>query len=83
MIMALAQCGYPEAGPLIQTLAHEKFDATIVLVAVGDAYVRLRRRSDSDPGPLFEIFAVRNDESLLDGALRAVALRGRCYHVDS
>jgi hypothetical protein len=46
----------------------------MVLVAVGDAYVRLRRRSDSDPAPQFELFAVRNDESLLDGGLRAVAM---------
>jgi len=74
MIMALAHCGYTEAGPLLQILAHEKFAATMVLVAVGDAYVRLRRRSDSDPGPLLELFAVRNDEALLDGALRAVAM---------
>jgi HEAT repeats len=83
MIMALAQCGYPEAGPLIQTLVHEKFDATMVLVAVGDAYVRLRRRSDSDPGPLFEIFAVRNDESLVDGALRAVAMLHMRFEADA
>jgi len=74
MIMALAHCGYKEAGPLVQILAHEKFEATMVLVAVGDAYVRLRRRSDRDPEPIFELFAVRNDESLLDGGLRAVAM---------
>ena len=46
----------------------------MVLTAVGDAYVRLRRRSDSDPAPLFELFVVKNDESLLEGALRAVAM---------
>jgi hypothetical protein len=82
MVMALAHCGYTEAGPLIQILAHEKLDATMVLVAVGDAYVRLRRRSDSDPGPLFEIFAVRNDEALLDGALRAVAMLRMRFEAD-
>ncbi len=74
MVMALAHCGCTEAAPLLQTLAHEKFDATMVLVAVGDAYVRLRRCSDSDPAPVFELFAVKNDESLLDGALRAIAM---------
>src|SRR5882724_2738961 len=70
MIMTLGHCGYREAAPLLQILAHEKFEATMVLVAVGDAYVRLRRRSDNDSLPLSEIFAVNNDEGLLDGALR-------------
>ena len=74
MIMALGHCGYREACPVLQMLAHEKFKATMVLAAVGDALVRLRRSSDSDPNPLFEVFAVRNDESLLDGALRAMAM---------
>jgi HEAT repeat protein len=74
MIMALGHCGYREACPLLQMLAYEKFEATMVLVAVGDAFVRLRRNSDTDPTPLFEMFAVKNDESLLDGALRAMAM---------
>jgi hypothetical protein len=59
---------------MLHMLAHEMFEATMVLVAVGDAFVRLRRSSDSDPAPLFEMFAVKNDESLLDGALRAMAM---------
>lgn len=74
MIMALGHCGYTEAVPFLQTLFHEKFKATIVLMAVGDAYVRLRRRSESDSGPLFELFAIKNDELLLGGALRAIAM---------
>jgi hypothetical protein len=74
MIMALGHCGYREAAPLLQILAHEKFEATMVLVAVGDAYVRLRRRSDNDSVPLSEIFTMNNDEGLLDGALRATAM---------
>jgi HEAT repeat protein len=74
MIMALAHCGYTQACALLQILAHERFEATMVLVAVGDAYVRLCRGSDNDPAPLLEIFAVKNDDALLDGALRAVAM---------
>ena len=74
MIMALGHCEYKEASPLLQTVAHRKFEATMVLTAVGDALVRIRRTSDNDPNPLFEVFAVSNDESLLDGALRAVAM---------
>src|SRR5260370_41129409 len=46
----------------------------MVLVAVGDAYLRLSRLSEDDPKPLFEVFSIRNDDALLDGALRAVAM---------
>jgi hypothetical protein len=74
MIMAIGHCECHEAIPLLHILAHEKFEATMVLVAIGDAYVRLRRRSNSDADPVFEILAIRNEESLLDGALRAMAM---------
>ena len=73
MIMALAECNYTPAAAMISTLAQTRFEATMVLVAVGDAYVRLRRTSDSDPIPVFEILAI-NSESLLEGALRAIAM---------
>src|SRR5260370_39300661 len=46
----------------------------MVLVAVGDAYLRLSRLSEDDPKSLFEVFSIRNDDALLDGALRAVAM---------
>lgn len=74
MIMALGYCRHTNAVPLLRRLAHEKFEATIVLVAVGDAYVRTCRSSDEDPTPLFEILEVPNDYLLYDGALRAVAM---------
>jgi HEAT repeat protein len=74
MIMAFGHCGYKEAIPLVHILAHERFEHTMVLVAVGDTYVRLSRTSEDDPNPLFDVFAVRNDDALLDGALRAVAM---------
>jgi hypothetical protein len=44
------------------------------LVAVGDTYVRLTRSSEDDPKPVLDVFAIRNDDSLLVGALRAVAM---------
>ncbi len=74
LVMALGHCGYREADSFLQELARSKLEATMLLVAVGDAYVRLRRNSENDPGPLFELFEIENDESLLDGALRAVAM---------
>jgi hypothetical protein len=74
MVMALGHCGHKESIPLLQILAHEKSEHTMVLVAVGDAYVRLCRSTNDDPKPLFDIFRIRNDDGLLDGALRAVAM---------
>ncbi len=82
MNRASVRAGFSHPCPLLQILAHEKFDATMVLAAVGDAYVRLRRRSDSDPAPLFEFFAVRNHESFLDGALRAVAMLHMSFELE-
>lgn len=74
LVMALGHCEYREAGSLLQMLASQKLEATMLLVAIGDAYVRLRRNSENDPEPLFELFEIENDESLLDGGLRAVAM---------
>jgi HEAT repeat protein len=74
MVMALGHCGYKEAIPLLHILAYEQIEHAMVLVAVGDAYIRLVRASEDDSKPLFDIFAIRNDNALLDGALRAVAM---------
>jgi hypothetical protein len=70
----LGHCEYQEAIPLVHILAHERFEHTMVLVAVGDTYVRLTRSFEDDPKPLFDVFVIRNDNSLLVGALRAVAM---------
>jgi hypothetical protein len=74
MGMALGHCGYKESIPQLHILAFERFEHTMVLVAVGDAYIRLVHTSEDDSKPLFDIFAIRNDNALLDGALRAVAM---------
>jgi len=74
MVMALGHCGYRESIPLLHILANERFEHTMFLVAVGDAYVRLSRLSEDDSKPLFDILTIRNDDALLDGALRAVAM---------
>jgi hypothetical protein len=74
MIMALGHSGYTEAIPLLEILAHEKFEATTVLAAVGDAYVRLSRKSNEDATPVLKMLRVQNDGQLRDGALRAVAM---------
>jgi len=75
MIMALGNSGHTEAIPLIDILVHEKFyGRTMVLVAVGDAFVRLSRTSDVDAAPLLKILSIDNYGALHDGALRAVAM---------
>jgi hypothetical protein len=58
----------------VHILAHESFEHTRLLVAVGDTCVRLSRSSEDHPRPLFDVFPIRNDDAPLDGALRAVAM---------
>jgi HEAT repeat protein len=75
MVMALGHSGTTEAIPLLDILAHEKFPGrTMLLVAIGDALVRLSRSSDADAGPVLKVLSIANDGSLYDGALRAVAM---------
>jgi hypothetical protein len=75
MIMALGHSGTTEAIPLLEILAHEPFvGRTMVLVAIGDALVRLSRSSDTDAGPVLKLLSIANVGSLHDGALRAVAM---------
>ncbi len=75
MIMALGQSGATEAIPLLEILAHEAFPGrTMVLVAIGDAIVRLSRSSDTDAGSVLKVLSIPNDGLLHDGALRAVAM---------
>jgi hypothetical protein len=74
MLMALGHSGYAEAAPFVELLAHRKFEATMVLVAVGDAYVRLSKASLEDARPVLKILSIENDRLLQDGALRAVAM---------
>ena len=45
MIMALGHSGYRKGVLVLNMLAQVKFEATMVLVAIGDAFVRLGRRS--------------------------------------
>jgi len=80
MVMALGASGCTAALPLLRELALQHMKATIVLVAVGDAIVRLARRFEHDPDPVLEMLGVDNDPSLADGALRAVAMLQLRFH---
>lgn len=73
MIMALAESGYELALPELRELARREFEATALYAAIGDAIVRLGRRSENDPEPLLEIMA-SSSRMLIDGAFRGVAM---------
>jgi hypothetical protein len=74
MIMALGASGCKEALSTLRELSHRRMKATMVLVAVGDALVRLEREYENDPRPVFDLLNIDNDPCLAEGALRAVAM---------
>ncbi len=73
MIMAIGECGYSEALPLLDELALRDFEATMVYMAIGDALVRLKIQGLNDGGPVVEHLDSGN-VSLIAGALRAMAM---------
>ena len=73
MIMALGESGYDPALPALRELAQRDFEATMLYVALGDAIVRLGRRSGDGAAPVRELMATSNS-MLIDGAFRAVAM---------
>jgi len=75
MIMALGECECHESLPLIRELTKYLFYHTTVLVAVGEALVRVGRQFRVDPTPGIEILDTAGEyhESLVQGVMRAVA----------
>ena len=73
MVMAIGECGYTEALPVLDDLARTNLEATMLHVAVGDALVRMTHRSIDDGTPIIEMLKTGN-ASLIDGALRAMAM---------
>ncbi|GGK93774.1 hypothetical protein Ppa06_61960 [Planomonospora parontospora subsp. parontospora] len=73
LVMALGSCDHRATVPYLYELARHPFTATAVHTAVGDALVRLDREHHDDPGPIHRCLDTGN-ESLLDGAFRAMAM---------
>lgn len=71
MVMALAECSCYEALPQLRRMTDTKVEH-MVLVAVGDALVRLTR----DPAPSDSVVSIIGNDSpaVAEGALRAVAI---------
>jgi len=78
MIMALSEMEYRPAFPYLRELSREKFEATILYTALGEALIRLGRLYDNDPTPLYEILG-RDNFILLDGAFRGVTRFNICF----
>jgi HEAT repeat protein len=72
MIMALAECGYKKSLSYLRKLASSASLEPMIYVALGDAIVRLARRSDNDPTPIMKLLATKN-EWLIEGAFRAIS----------
>jgi hypothetical protein len=72
MILAIGDCCYREALPLLEELAEYDFEATILYDALGDAIVRLSHRDLRDAEPVLRFLNGQND-ILAGGALHALA----------
>jgi HEAT repeat protein len=73
LIMALGEAGYEHALSYLRDIVRRQYEATMIYAALGDAIVRLGRRSENDPTPVREMMATSNG-MLIDGAFRAVAM---------
>lgn len=73
MIMAIGESAYSPALPFLESLQKQKFEATMVYVAIGDAIVRLSTKNNTDVASVIEIIEHGNP-MLSDGALRAMAM---------
>jgi len=71
--MALGECGYEPALPLLSELRNEVIEATMVYVAIGDSLVRLSKPEQNDVSAVLEILEGEN-RMLSNGALRAMAM---------
>ena len=73
MIMALGECGHAPALTLLRDLARGERSHRLLGVALGDAIVRLSVAHVHDAEPVLE-FLDGTDHSLIEGALRAMAM---------
>ena len=77
MIMAIGECEYSAALPFLAELIKQKFEATMIYVAAGDAIVRLSRENENDALPAIMLFKTGN-QALIEGGLQAVAMLRMC-----
>jgi hypothetical protein len=73
MILAIGFCEYRPALPFLWELAGRTTEHTILYYGIGDAIVRLGRKSEHDLRPVFQTIETRNFP-LIYGALQAMAM---------
>ena len=74
IVMALCECGYREALPVLQEFAKNRLEATAVYTALGDAIVRLSAESGNDIRPVLKAMRDSTEQAYLDGAFRGMAV---------
>lgn len=73
LIMALAECGFVEALPFIESRIGQNPHATILDTAIGNAKVRLTHKGKEDASAVLELIGSGN-ERLISGAFQAMAM---------
>jgi hypothetical protein len=73
MIAAIGECDFREALPYLRELAGQTHETTMIYVAIGDALLRLSRKSENDAEILLDLIPT-NNPNLIMGSLQAVAM---------
>jgi len=73
LIMALGSCGHAPAVELLEQLAAQQDDYTMVGVALGDALVRIEWTTDSSLTTI-DRYMSTGSPSVIDGTFRAIAM---------
>jgi hypothetical protein len=73
MALALGFCKYRPALPFLWEFARTDLEHTTIYYGLGDAIVRIQRRSANDAAPIFEIIGTKRYE-LVYGAFQAMAM---------
>lgn len=82
LIMGIAEAGYRDSYEDLMTMALQVGHPEAIYVALGDAIVRLGRRSKGDASPLFWCLA-QNNRQLADGGFRAAAMLHETYSAET
>lgn len=74
MVMAIGHSNCQGSLALLRQTASQKFEATMVYLALGDAIFRLSSKTSSDAAPAIQFIRQKAHPILIDGALRAIAM---------
>ncbi|MBD8513367.1 HEAT repeat domain-containing protein [Photobacterium sp. CAU 1568] len=76
MIMALGESGYTESLDFLRQLAEQKFEATMIYVAIGDSITRLIYLDEKSVHNVIEqVLSLPQNSFFCNGILRAIAMQ--------